>query len=159
MVAYSTAVYNTLKFIHVLAAVGWVGGGAFIQVYATRVSKQNDPKKMAALASDLEVLGKTYMMGLSIAVIVAAVALVAYAPQWNFTDTWILIGIIGFAATLVTGAGFIGPEAGRLAKLGEERPPEDPEIQRRIRRIFLISRVDLVVLIVVILDMVVKPGT
>ena len=159
MIAYSTAVFNTLKFIHVLAAIGWVGGGAFIQVYATRVSKQNDPKKMSALAADLEVLGKTYFTPLSLAVIVAAVALVAYAPQWNFTDTWILIGIIGYAATLVTGAGFIGPEAGRLSKLAAERPPEDPEIQRRIRRIFVVSRVDLVVLVIVILDMVVKPGT
>lgn len=159
MLAYSSGVYNTLKFIHLAAAIAWVGGGAFVQVYATRVSKQNDPKKMAGLAADLEVLGKTYLTSASLLVFVAAVALVAYAPQWNFTDTWILIGIGGYAATLVTGAGFIGPEAGRLSKLVGERGPEDPEVQRRIRRIFAISRIDIVVLTLVILDMVFKPGS
>src|SRR5206468_13029719 len=95
----------------------------------------------------------------SLAVLLAAIALVAYAPQWNFTDTWILIGIAGYADTVVTGAGFIGPEAGRLAKLVGERGPEDEEVQRKIRRIFAVSRVDLLVLSLVILDMVFKPGS
>ena len=37
--------------------------------------------------------------------------------------------------------------------------PADPEIQSRIKRIFAISRIDLVVLILVVADMVFKPGS
>jgi hypothetical protein len=37
--------------------------------------------------------------------------------------------------------------------------PSDPEIQRRIKRIFAVSRVDLVVLILVVADMVFQPGS
>jgi hypothetical protein len=76
----------------------------------------------------------------------------------DFTDAWILIGFIGIAITIVTGAFFLGPEAERLGKLGPERDPADPEIQRRIRRIFAMSRIDLVVLVLVVADMVFKPG-
>ena len=36
------------------------------------------------------------------------VALVAYAPQWNFTDLWILIAIAGYLATFITGVGVLG---------------------------------------------------
>ncbi len=78
---------------------------------------------------------------------------------WNFTDTWVALGLVGIAITVVTGAGFLGPESERIAKLGEEREPSDPELQRRIKRIYAISRIDLVVLILVVTDMVFKPGS
>jgi hypothetical protein len=78
--------------------------------------------------------------------------------ELNFTDTWIVLGLIGIAATIVTGVGFLGPESERLGKAFVERGPSDPEIGRRISRILVISRVDLVVLILVVADMVFKPG-
>ena len=40
-----------------------------------------------------------------------------------------------------------------------ERPREDPEIQAAIARIITISRIDQLVLILVIADMVLKPGS
>jgi hypothetical protein len=54
--------------------------------------------------------------------------------------------------------GYLGPESGRLSKLAADRSPDDPEYQRRIRRIFLISRIELLALILVVVDMTVKPG-
>jgi divalent metal cation (Fe/Co/Zn/Cd) transporter len=96
----------------------------------------------------------------AVSVLVFGVWLVAVSAL-NFTDAWILIGLIGIAIaiTIVTGAFFLGPEAERLGKLAPEHDPTDPEIQRRIRRIFAISRIDLVVLILVVADMVFKPGS
>lgn len=41
---------------------------------------------------------------------------------------------------------------------GQERGADDPEVQRRVQRIFTISRYDLAVLLLVVVDMVVKPG-
>jgi len=51
-----------------------------------------------------------------------------------------------------------GPEAERLGKALGERGPSDSEVGRRIRRILVISRIDLVVLLLVVADMVFKPG-
>ena len=45
-----------------------------------------------------------------------------------------------------------------LAKLTAERGAEDPEVQRRIRRVLWVSRVELVLLIAIIYVMVTKPG-
>jgi len=159
VLAFSDGIYHLLKFIHVGAAIAWVGGGAFVQVLATRVSRQNDPLKLAALAKDIEAIGQRYLMGASILVLLAGLTLVIYTPFLYFSEPWVIVGLVGVAATIVTGAGFIGPEAGRLAVAAEERGPTDPEVQQRIRRIFLISRIDLVVLTVVVLDMVFKPGS
>jgi hypothetical protein len=58
----------------------------------------------------------------------------------------------------VVGAAFLGPESGRVGRLAEERGVTDPDLQRRIRRIFAITRFDLAVLLLVVIDMAVKPG-
>ena len=60
--------------------------------------------------------------------------------------------------SFIVGAGYLGPESGRLSKLVEERGPEDPEYLRRVSRIFLVSRIELVLLILAVLDMTIKPG-
>jgi hypothetical protein len=44
------------------------------------------------------------------------------------------------------------------SKMVEERGPDDPEYRRRLARIFLVSRIELLLLILVVLDMTVKPG-
>jgi hypothetical protein len=78
---------------------------------------------------------------------------------WDFEDLWIAIGIAGVVATAITGSAVIGP---RLKKIGEaiaQRGPEDEGVQNDIARLFVIARIDLVVLAVVIVDMVIKPGT
>jgi uncharacterized membrane protein len=158
MLAISTGYYDTLKFLHVLAAITWVGSAIYAQALATKVMGEGDPVRLAATAKDIGDLGKRLITPTAVAVLVLGVWIVAVSA-WNFTDTWVLLGLAGIAVTIVTGAGFLGPESERLGKLAAERDPSDPEIQRRIRRIFAVSRIDLVVLILVVADMVFKPGS
>jgi len=158
MLGISAGYYNTLKFFHVLAAITWVGSSIYAQVLATKVMGENDAEHLVRTAKDVADLGKRLITPAAIAVLVLGIWIVAVSA-WNFTDTWVLLGLLGIGLTIATGAGFIGPESERIAKLGEERTPTDPELQRRIRRIFTVSRIDLVVLILVVADMVFKPGT
>ncbi len=72
--------------------------------------------------------------------------------------TWILFALVVFGGSFLLGAAFIGPQSGRIRKLIEAEGPTAPEVQRRIKRIFLVSRIELAFLILVVLDMVVKPG-
>ena len=97
-------------------------------------------------------------MPVSLTVLVMGIVLVLCTPALGFTDTWILVGLIGYAATFVTGAFFIGPTSGKLAKEMETEGPDSPAVQARIRKIFAISRIDQIVLLVVIADMVFRPG-
>jgi hypothetical protein len=76
---------------------------------------------------------------------------------WSYSMTWIQIGIAGWAASFVIGAGYLGPHASRLARLLESRPPEDAEVQSLIRRILLVARIDAVLLLFIVFDMTAKP--
>jgi uncharacterized membrane protein len=158
VLAFNADVYNTLKFIHVAAAIAWVGSGLFVQYRGTRLRRTGTPEQTANLAR--EVADSTpWFIATSMTVLVAGIALVLYSPGLDFTDTWILLGLIGYAMTFLTGLLFIRPTAEKLATVAASEGPTSPTTQALIARIFAISRVDQVVLLLVIADMVFKPGT
>jgi hypothetical protein len=70
---------------------------------------------------------------------------------------WVVFGLAVFAFTFLSGALFLGPESGRIGKLTDERGAADPEVQRRIRRILVYSRFDLLLLVLAVVFMTIKP--
>jgi hypothetical protein len=69
----------------------------------------------------------------------------------------VVLGLIAFGLSFAIGVGFLGPESGRLAKLIDAEGPDSPAVKARIRRILAVSLAELVVLLTVIWNMVVKP--
>jgi uncharacterized membrane protein len=150
--------YEVLKFIHVLAAASWVGGVIVLQVNGAWLNKKNDPHDFVTFVSLQAYLGKRYFMPLAITTVAAGVAMVLDAEAWGFGDTWILIGIVLYVISVVVGAGFLGPQSEKIQEGLASGGPPDTALQARIKNVVLVSRVDVVVLILVVADMVIKPG-
>lgn len=148
--------YVILKSLHVIAAVTWVGGSLGINVLATRLRKSGDSSTMARFAKEAEWIGMHVFMPASIALLALGIWMVA-TSAWNFSDLWIELGIAGIIATVITGAAVIGPTSRKLGELIEAHGAENAEVQAAIGRLLQIARVDLVVLLLVVIDMVVKP--
>lgn len=160
MLAYSPTVYNWLKLFHVLAAVTWVGGDVMILIMSTMVLKEHNAEREVAFVHDLGQIGKRILGPVSGALIIFAITLVAYAPQWNFTDLWIELAIAGYLATFITGIFFLGPSAEKIDKLvSSGTSPDDPAVQALVRRTMTVGRIDVIVLVLVVCDMVLKPGS
>jgi uncharacterized membrane protein len=150
-------VYEWLLAIHILTAVIWVGGGVLGQVLVSRLRK-DDPVMMVNTALQLEWVGTRVFLPASLVLLLAGIGMVLEG-NWGFTTTWVLIGLIGFGVTVVTGAAFLGPQTKKVHALLESKGTDDPEVQSQMARLFVISRIDLVVLLLVVIDMAVKPGT
>jgi hypothetical protein len=60
---------------------------------------------------------------------------------------------------MVAGAALLGRAAGKAAGLFAERGPEDPEALVQVRRLFMFGRIDALVLALILVDMVLKPGS
>jgi uncharacterized membrane protein len=148
--------YTFFKSIHVITAVIWVGGAAMIQAYAFRILRTGDGKRQADFAKDTEVVGMRVFVPASLILVLAAIAMMVNL-DWSWSQNWIILGLIAFVLSFVLGAGFLGPEGGRIAALIEQQGPDSPAVQARIRRILTISRCELIVLLTVIVNMVVKP--
>ena len=149
--------YEALKALHVLLAVIWVGGAATLQILAIRIRSTDDGKKMADFAGEAEFVGTRFFLPSSILILLLGIAMVI-KNDIGFTTLWIILGIGGIVFTAVTGSAYLGPESGRIKKLIDERGAEDPEVKQRLGRLFVVSRIDLVVLLLIVIDMVVKPG-
>jgi uncharacterized membrane protein len=149
--------YEVLLFLHILFVVVWVGGDVMIQAFALRALSAG-PERTVQFARDVEWVGNRVLVPASLAVVIFGVWLVLDQEAWEFSQFWISAGLAMFLISFVTGAFFLGPRSGRIAALANERGPEDPEVQRLISRNVLVSRIELVLLVLIVADMVVKPG-
>jgi uncharacterized membrane protein len=148
--------YEFLLFGHLLFVIAWVGTDIGVQVLSLRARRASGQRQIDFMA-DTEWLGTRLLIPSALLVVIFGALLVGEVG-YDFGDTWIVLGLAGFAFSFIAGAGFLGPETGRLAGLAAERGADDPDVRRRIDRIFLVSRIELVILIGIVLDMVVKPG-
>jgi uncharacterized membrane protein len=149
--------FQFLLFIHVACVAIWLGGAAMIQFLALRALASDDPVRTATFASDAEWVGIRVFMPTSLLVLIAGILMVVNSDFYGFGDDWIVIALVLFAVTFAAGAGFFGPESGRIAKLIETEGPTSPAVGARVRRILALSRADLVLLFLIVYDMVVKP--
>jgi uncharacterized membrane protein len=127
--------YLTLKSLHVLAAITWVGGAITTQAYAIRTMRSRDPQRMVSLTKDVEFIGQRMYTSASLVLLVLGIWMVIIGP-WSFGMAWIL------SALKVDGGGGAVLSGGTAADQAHLRHLED---RARVP--------DLVVF-----DMVVKPG-
>ena len=151
-----TTGYVILKTLHVIAAVTWVGGAIGQNLMATRLLKTKSGPVMAGFAKEAEWIGMHVFLPSSVVLLGLGIWMVA-TEAWNFTDLWVELGILGIVITVITGAAVIGPASKKVGELIESKGPDDPEIQSQIARLLKVARIDLVVLVLVVIDMVAKP--
>jgi uncharacterized membrane protein len=148
--------YTFFKSLHVLAAITWVGGAVMIQAYALRIMRSTDARRTAEFAKDTELISMRLFIPTTWVLLLAAIGMMVNL-HWSWGQNWVVFGLIAWVVSFIVGAGFLGPETGRIGKIIEREGPESPEAQWRIKRTLLVSRLELVVLIVVVVNMVVKP--
>ena len=149
--------YDIVKFLHIFAVIVWVGGGIMLQILLGRARKAG-PADVASFTGAAEWTSQRVFMPMSFAVLGFGIWLVVDSP-WNFSEPWIGIGIIGYALSALNGMINLGPTARKMKALIAERGPADPGVQTLAKRLNLGGRLDLLVLVAVVFDMVIKPGT
>jgi uncharacterized membrane protein len=148
--------YEFLLFLHIAGAAIWVGGGAMLQFFGLRVLASGDSNRLAEFAGNVEWVGSRFLTSASLLALLSGLGLVWESDFWGFGDDWIVIGLILFAITFLAGAGFFGPESGRIKKLIESEGAA--AAQERVKRLIVLTRIDLMILLLLIFDMTVKPS-
>ncbi|MFL6030002.1 MAG: DUF2269 family protein [Gaiellaceae bacterium] len=149
--------YTFFKSVHIAAAAVWIGGAFMIQALAFRITRTGDGRRQAEFAKDTEIVGMRVFIPATWILLLAGVAMMINF-DWSWGQNWVVLGLIAFAISFIVGAGYIGPEGGRIAAVIERDGATSSEALARIRRILLISRVELVVLLTVLVNMTVKPS-
>ena len=156
LVWYAPDAYSIYKALHVVAAVIWVGGDITLTTLGVVFERRRDAETMATLGKVGSWIGVHVYTPAAFALLAFGVALIEEGG-WGWGQTWIDVALAGWAIATGVGVLFVGPELGRIDKAAVAFGPESPEVARRVRRLFTIFRFDTVILILVVLDMTVKP--
>jgi uncharacterized membrane protein len=148
--------YALFRVIHVSVAVFWVGGGLLLTILGLRAERSTDPMEMATLARQAAFAGERFFAPAGLIVLLMGIAMMIHT-DYGWGKFWIIAGLIGYAATFITGIGVLSPLAKKVDGLITEKGPTAPETQAAIQRILLVARIDIGVLLLVVADMVTKP--
>jgi uncharacterized membrane protein len=150
--------YEFLLFVHIAATVVWVGAGLCSLVLAIGYDRDGDEPAIRRFLADQERLATRLFIPASLTVVIFGIALVIESDAWSFDQLWIVLGLVGFAATFVTGLFMIKPASERIgAAMEREGGRLTPELRTDIRKLIVMARLDYVTLFLVIADMVIKP--
>jgi uncharacterized membrane protein len=149
--------YDFLKTLHVLSAAIWFGTAIQQQIQGARARGAKDDRRMLDFFDEAEFFGKRVFAPISGITALFGILLVIQSG-WEFSDLWIIIGIVLWVVSVAIGAGYLSPQTVKIKELAGQRGVSDPEVQKRIAAITTVVRVDAVILTLVIADMVIKPG-
>ncbi len=144
--------YEFLLFVHISAAIVWLGGALAFQTYGAVVRRGGDPAELAQFAGRAGVIGERMFVPASLIVVLAGIGLMVEG-NWSWDQLWVVFGLVAFAYSFGSGLFLLSPMAKKIPRVG----PTTPAGQALIVRLFTISRIELAVLFTVVLAMTVKP--
>ncbi|MDP3898209.1 MAG: DUF2269 family protein [Mesorhizobium sp.] len=146
--------YSIVKFLHVVSAIVWLGGGFMLMLLAVRADRAGDTSgTMQAMHATGELGGKL-MVPSSLLTLLSGLVMCSF---WvGFSDLWIIIGLAGYTATFLVGTLIFKPTADRMAAL-VARDGLTPGALAEGRRIMSVARFDYTVMLIIVADMVLKP--
>jgi uncharacterized membrane protein len=148
--------YDLIKYVHVLAAITWVGGAFYSQLMAIQIQRSTDPNDLPKFGRQVESIGTRVFLPASIILFIAGVILVA--QRWSFSQAWVSIAIALWLVSLLAGALYLGPRSKKLGELFAAEGPTSVAARSLLARLFLVSRLELISFAVIVFLMVVKPG-
>lgn len=146
---------DVLLFVHIVAAMAWLGGGFMAGMLAGRM-KTAGPEHRLGFARLMEKVSTGVFMPAAIIVLVAGIWLVLDSDVFEFEQAWVGIGLGIVAVTAAMGPLFFKPTIERgIAAMESGDAAAAGAIMQRLG---MGSKIALVLEFVAVWAMVVKPG-
>ena len=162
--------YELFLFLHVLAAAAWFGAAVLSLALVELSSRVGELSWLVRFGEFDDSLAKFLFIPAALVTLLAGFVLVFDGP-WSFADDgWVTGGLILLVAIFVLGIGLIVPTGQKLTEAVKsavappaelEAPAVDPgdthELTALVRRLRLLSWIDVALLAITIFLMTVKP--
>ena len=146
--------YSIFKFLHVLTAIAWVGGGLTLFAHSIMGVRAKGDAELLKTLDMMNFLGKTWFVPTSMLTLVFGAITTTLGGLW--LELWVIIGLAGFASTFLTGLLLIEPTGRRIGEFLQAG-----QVDKGIavgKDLIRIGKFDYVVMLVVVADMVLKPS-
>ena len=94
----------------------WIGSSTLLNVLAFRADRARDHEGLRRIAADASGLTEVLFIPASVATLILGILLVIDGDL-SFGQLWIVLGLVGVAATIATGLGVITPRTKEIDAL------------------------------------------
>lgn len=145
--------YSIFKFLHIAAAMAWIGGGVTLFAMGIFAERAKDDAEMMRILGSVGTMAMRWFMPSSLLTLAFGIVMAFLGNLWG--ELWVLLGLAGFAATFLTGHFVLRVKAMSAGQLmAEGKLVEAAAVGRRLMQI---AKFDYVMLFAVVADMVLKP--
>lgn len=146
--------YSIVKFLHIVTATIWVGGGFTLMLLGVLADRAGNRENVMFIMRTVAQLGNRLFAPMSMLTLLFGLIMAWF---WiGFSNLWIVIALCGFAAAFVTGTFVFKPTADKMLAL-VEKEGISPAAMDLARRMLAFGKIDYAVMLVVVADMVLKP--
>lgn len=96
--------FSALLFIHILAAIIWLGAGIATDVLVQNAAKTKDKYKIKLAISNNALLGQQLFAPAGIISLLSGILMVIIGKRIYFSDLWITIAFVGIFIAIIHGA-------------------------------------------------------
>jgi uncharacterized membrane protein len=150
--------YQWLLAFHILCAVVWVGGNVVLQTFAIRAQRRRDtdPNYLVTLAGDIEWWGTRVLIPTSLILLGLGFWMVDEG-NWSLGDFWVSFGLGVWVFSFLVGSMYLTPITNRYKRVAAEEGATSASASALMDKLFFASRIELALLVLVVLDMAIKP--
>lgn len=148
--------YTLLKFIHVAAAMIWVGGAVAITVLTARLVREQDRGVLLALAKRAGSFGGAVLGPAAVTTLIAGIATAA-TVGFPFSSLWITWGFTGVLASIILGATLIRRTFVEMEQIAATPGADEVRLNALQARLSTLNLANLLILLSTVGAMVFKP--
>ena len=148
---------SILLAVHILAAVLWVGGGATLHAMGRLASKSGDRERMNQFSKDAAFIGPRFYAPLSAVLLIAGIFLVDKAG-YEMSDAFVSIGFTGWIISFLVGVIYYARADKRREAIVASEGVQSDAFLASYAQVAKVNMIELTILLLVVIDMTLKPG-
>lgn len=146
--------YLIVKYLHVVTAICWVGGGVILFFAGLMADRRKDDTGTSNVLKLVVILSPIWFIPMSLLTLIFGLIMAFAYNLWS--EAWIILGLLGFLATFCIGLFVLKPTSEKFTAHYEAGRASEAKAEGM--KMLTVSKFDYVLLFAVIFDMVVKPG-
>ncbi len=146
--------YLIFKFLHVVSAIIWLGGALIMVILGMRADRARNDAEIVGIVRQVAWAAERVYVPASLATLIFGLIAAWLGNLWG--HLWIILGLVGVAATIALGVGVLTPRA-KKAEAAYAARGAAPDVVAICREILTIAKFDMVLLFTIVADMVLKP--
>ncbi|HEX8647193.1 MAG TPA: DUF2269 family protein [Thermoleophilaceae bacterium] len=150
------SLYEFLLTIHILAAIAWLGGSWMLLALGLSLRGAGAQRRVDFTRATEKAPSAIFAVA-GIVVIAAGSWLVSEAG-YDYSDTWVTLGYVGWLISFLFGVAFYGPEGKRRERAIESEGLESSVVTKSLNRVLTVAAIDSTIITLVVIDMTTKPG-